>query len=1456
MKRQGLVVIIVLLFTGISVLIPFMKGGHLEYCQWCKSQRIGDSSIPAHKCVVRSRQKVEVCNLTMCAESGPVDTPVDIEGKYDQIEPPDTQNTEKNTRDGSHPDQDEFGGSWFCDLCNENSVEWKENVVFRNGVVELSGSTIIPYTAVGGTASSLIQGGKYPVGATFDKKWPTCNGDDPANGDFNRSGTHPRPDFSGNPNRPHWNPTDNDWNDDEAWFYQDYGERISFNALSNAVKNDGRTNTYSIEVSNSDSGPWTEIVTPGSREYVTTFRFSEVTARYVKAIYTDVSMEVPYSEELEVWSFLAHSPAGFVTSEEIELPSASFLWSVLSLDKNEPPDTHINISIINASSDQAIPGFENITDSHFDITNISADTIRIKAWFHGNGSSTPSLGSWGVEWVRGDTWRDGFTGEGKSQEWINLNFTGKADLIDLNGSGELSSEIIDVPMDKVWSFLHFNRTVPEDAYLNISVHDAGTDEVLLQGSDRADTEYSDLSIINATEHPSIYLHAEFHSEVSISPVLHSWAVNWSVRVHGEEYHFVELVRTIPDILYVTEDTPEPNIVDLADHFYATNSGLHPPTYSLELVSDIENITLHLNGSRLDVISLAENWTGSCYVIANCASTYYDCSRDTNPFNITVAAVDDVPAWKVQPTVLFVKKGSSSRSDYSLDDHVTDAEDDELEFTLSITEPDISVKLDDGNRIVVTHNGNFSGNTNVTATVYEIHNRSRSSAISIPLRVMENTPPAVELLSPQNEAIISDLEMSFFWETTDPDTTPENITFTLFFGADKNPDEYVSGLEKNHISIGNLTDGSTYHWSVIPSDETGTGICSNGPWSFTVDRSAPVPQIGYISPANGAIVNTTNLNLTWQVHNGSGAKMQFEIYFGDSRDILSKIGTTEKRLFPLEKLRENITYYWKVTPIGERILGRSISGVWSFTIKKDFRAVYDVTWSVDVKMLVIKKGITTFSFNLTINNTGNNANTVMIDAVGELGDRILISPARISLPQGESGRVKVTVLMSELESGVYSLILKLSHLGPEEMVNLSMNITGVPQDDPPVISEKDEKENISIFYPILIVIIIGFIILMGLLFISYRRRKRSNEDKVADLNMEIESLKTDIVHIPTRGHVKVTSMPHLLEEEENTDMVHGKEERNTDKVHGKEERNTDKVHEKEDEIEPTDRDTRTNDVSEQEEDSTGGPDVMKDPPRMEGFDISNIFLPKDPTKGSLAKKGVLSLPPANLLTITEEDRKVPIEEVFLMTPTGILLEYYSLERESGIQEDVLASMLSAVTSFIIDSLSMVGKDEVDEGNMSITLGGFSVIMAKGDTLNLVAITSHEKKEEIKEQLEKGVYILEDKFCDVMENWDGDMSKIKGVKPYIESLVKGELNIYMKNKSLASGQTCGSIPLSRVTSSTRSSMSHLKKSTVRNISSPEEPPLPPPPESEEIPPDDVEIIPDDVDIWRWTDPGPDE
>ncbi|MDP7264414.1 MAG: DUF2341 domain-containing protein [Candidatus Thermoplasmatota archaeon] len=106
------------------------------------------------------------------------------------------------------------------------------------------------------------------------------------------------------------------------------------------------------------------------------------------------------------------NPSSFMISESISLPQKMH-WEVLTLAKTEHNNSEITVSILNTSTNITIPGFANISSEILDISNLTEKEIRLKAVFNGGGTSRSTFGSWGVEWVNENTWRDSFLGDGK-----------------------------------------------------------------------------------------------------------------------------------------------------------------------------------------------------------------------------------------------------------------------------------------------------------------------------------------------------------------------------------------------------------------------------------------------------------------------------------------------------------------------------------------------------------------------------------------------------------------------------------------------------------------------------------------------------------------------------------------------------------------------------------------------------------------------------------------------------------------------------------------------------------------------------------------------------------------------------------------------------------------------------------------------------------------------------------
>ncbi len=93
---------------------------------------------------------------------------------------------------------------------------------------------------------------------------------------------------------------------------------------------------------------------------------------------------------------------GNVTSTKIQLPVGQS-WGALTLSKYEDvPRNQIKVSILDGMTYYPIPGYEDLTVSDVDISGIDRGahpTIRLRARFSGDGTSTPVLRSWNVTWI-------------------------------------------------------------------------------------------------------------------------------------------------------------------------------------------------------------------------------------------------------------------------------------------------------------------------------------------------------------------------------------------------------------------------------------------------------------------------------------------------------------------------------------------------------------------------------------------------------------------------------------------------------------------------------------------------------------------------------------------------------------------------------------------------------------------------------------------------------------------------------------------------------------------------------------------------------------------------------------------------------------------------------------------------------------------------------------------------
>jgi len=374
-------------------------------------------------------------------------------------------------------------------------------------------------------------------------------------------------------------------------------------------------------------------------------------------------------------------------------------------------------------------------------------------------------------------------------------------------------------------------------------------------------------------------------------------------------------------------------------------------------------------------------------------------------------------------------------------------------------------------------------------------------ISIPITVNPvNDLPFAELILPANGSILSDTSVTFEWKGSDIDNPLADLSYQLNLGAVGEPLVHTSDISGNKFTVSGLDVGKIYYWKIIPTDNNAPGICLNGTWSFSISTNETIPQAVLISPLNNSIVNTTEINLTWDIINLEVGEPIYHIYLGTERDNLTEIARSLEDWHLLSDLEDNTTYYWKVIPVVGALVGRCSGGIWSFAVDTTFEIIYNITLDIDVASIDIihgKNGI----FNITLTNNGNVPTLVEIDFSGKLSG-FVNSTKKIILPVGNSSKIPVRIFDTlEITPKNYVLNIEIKYVDTTQNFMIPVNITSRE----PEISEKEPiKESSGGNWPYFIIgLALLFVILgLGVFFILRKKRKDTGDEEEVVVEADI------------------------------------------------------------------------------------------------------------------------------------------------------------------------------------------------------------------------------------------------------------------------------------------------------------------------------------------------------------------
>ncbi|MCG2825728.1 MAG: tetratricopeptide repeat protein, partial [Thermoplasmatales archaeon] len=134
----------------------------------------------------------------------------------------------------------------------------------------------------------------------------------------------------------------------------------------------------------------------------------------------------------------------------------------------------------------------------------------------------------------------------------------------------------------------------------------------------------------------------------------------------------------------------------------------------------------------------------------------------------------------------------------------------------------------------------------------------------------------------------------------------------------------------------------------------------------------------------------------------------------------------------------------------------------------------------------------------------------------------------------------------------------------------------------------------------------------------------------------------------------------------------------------------------------------------------------------------------------------------------------IEEVFLINRAGVVMAHES-KTEGGIDSDIVGGMLTAVQDFVKDSFA--DKASVS-GLARLDYGDKKILMEHGRTVFVTIVISGQESDEIRNDMKNVVSVIEKDYINVVEKWNGDISKLSGIKNIIKTLPRKKYSVERK------------------------------------------------------------------------------
>ncbi|MCK4614813.1 MAG: PQQ-binding-like beta-propeller repeat protein, partial [Thermoplasmata archaeon] len=207
------------------------------------------------------------------------------------------------------------------------------------------------------------------------------------------------------------------------------------------------------------------------------------------------------------------------------------------------------------------------------------------------------------------------------------------------------------------------------------------------------------------------------------------------------------------------------------------------------------------------------------------------------------------------------------------------------------------------------------------------------SFTVDIAAASNNAPIIELISPEDGAVIDSTSVTLNWEGNDQDG--DTLFYDVYVDTESDPETLAAeDLTEGSYDLTGLEEWEVYYWKVVVSD--GLDEAESDIWDFSIDTGLVTnhaPEVRLTFPQNGSIIPSDSINLIWVGSDEDNDRLTYDVYLSMDPNASTLVSEDQVgKAYFASGLESGRTYYWRVAASdGE---DETTSPIWNFTVREE------------------------------------------------------------------------------------------------------------------------------------------------------------------------------------------------------------------------------------------------------------------------------------------------------------------------------------------------------------------------------------------------------------------------------------------------------------------------------------------------------------------------------------------